>query len=137
MDLFSIARRCADAIRTSAVNMGVPVTACVVDSTGAVVLLERMDKAIPVSVDMAQRKAATAALMGQSTVQLTALVQPGQPLFGLTSVDGGRFVAFGGGVPLMHEGVLIGGVGVSGGSIDQDAQLAEIGAAQAPERQPS
>ena len=117
--------------------MGVPVTACVVDSTGAVVLLERMDKAIPVSVDMAQRKAATAALMGQSTVQLTALVQPGQPLFGLTSVDGGRFVAFGGGVPLMHEGVLIGGVGVSGGSIDQDAQLAEIGAAQAPERQPS
>jgi len=136
MELFEIAKRCTHAIRESAREMGVPVTACVVDSTGALVLLERMDRAIPVSVDMAQRKAVTAALMGQPTGELAALVQPGQPLFGLTHVAAGRFVAFGGGVPMTHEGALVGGVGVSGGSIEQDAQLAQIGAAKAAGTEP-
>ena len=123
-----MARASVNKIGKAAQEMGVPVTACVVDANGALVLLERMDNAIPVSLEMAQRKAVTAALIGQATGDLMPLVQPGQPLFGLTSAAGGKFVALGGGVPVTRGGAVVAGVGVSGGTIEQDSYLAQTGA---------
>lgn len=128
MELLRVAKNCVNAIQHEAQQMGVPVTACVVDATGALILLERMDDAIPVSLEMAQNKARTAALIGQSTSALAGLVQPGQPLYGLTHASGGKFVALGGGVPIAREGRVIAGVGVSGGTVEQDVHLAEAGA---------
>jgi uncharacterized protein GlcG (DUF336 family) len=87
-----------------------------------------MDNAIPISVDMAQRKAVTAALVGVSTGELATLTQPGQPLWGLTQANGGKYVALGGGVPVKLDGKVIGAVGVSGGSVEQDVMLATAGA---------
>ena len=58
---------------------------------------------------------------------LAGVAQSGQPLFGIHNADGGRIVVFGGGFPLTYEGAIIGGIGVSGGSVEQDMQCAEAG----------
>src|SRR5437899_7519200 len=127
MGLFESAREVAERVRAHSREIGVPVTVCVVDSSGHLVLEERMDGAGVLSLGMAERKAFTAAMLGMPTAELMPLVQPGGPLYGLTEVDGGQFVAFGGGVPLTKDGVVIAGVGVSGGSIEQDTLLATAG----------
>jgi uncharacterized protein GlcG (DUF336 family) len=124
----STAKESVERIRAEANKIGLPVSACVVDENGALVLFERMDNAIPISVDMAQRKAVTAALVGVSTGELATLTQPGQPLWGLTQANGGKYVALGGGVPVKRVGKVIGAVGVSGGSVEQDVMLATAGA---------
>ena len=59
-----------------------------------------------------------------STAELTALVEPGQPLFSLTSAGGGRYVAFGGGVPIIVGQEMVAALGVSGGTSDQDSEIA-------------
>ena len=59
------------------------------------------------------------------TVDLLALVQPGQPLFALSTVAGGRYCAMGGGMPLTSDGELVAGVGVSGGTAEQDMAIVE------------
>src|SRR6266851_743768 len=110
----STAKESVERVRAEANKIGVPVTACVVDENGTLVLFERMDNAIPISIDMAQRKAVTAALVGVSTGELATLTQPGQPLWGLTQANGGKYVALGGGVPVKLDGKVIGAVGVSG-----------------------
>jgi uncharacterized protein GlcG (DUF336 family) len=127
MNLLEIARKAASAIQKRAAGMDLPVTICVLDGNGQVTLIERTSGAGPLSLKMAQAKAHTSALLGMATADLMPLVQPGQPLYGLTSALGGEFVAFGGGVPLKEGGQLIGSLGVSGGTIEQDILLADVG----------
>ena len=122
-----VARQVADAVRASAEAIGVPVTVWVVDPGGHTILTERMDGAGVVSLVMAERKAWTSAMVGMATSNLTPLVQPGEPLYGLTHADGGRFVALGGGIPLMRGDTLVGAVGVSGGTVEEDTALAVAG----------
>jgi uncharacterized protein GlcG (DUF336 family) len=62
-----------------------------------------------------------------ATADLAPLVQPGAEFYGYDSVAGGRMIVFGGGMPLERDGVLVGAVGVSGGSADQDQRAAESG----------
>jgi uncharacterized protein GlcG (DUF336 family) len=57
------------------------------------------------------------------------MAQPGQPLFGINTTNGGRIVIFAGGLPLVRDGDVVGAVGVSGGSVDQDEEVAEAGVA--------
>jgi uncharacterized protein GlcG (DUF336 family) len=127
MNLLEIARDASSAIRKKAAEMGLPVTICVLDSNGLITLIERTPGAGLLSVKMAQAKAHTSALLGIATTDLMPLSQPGQSLYGVTSALGGEFVAFGGGVPLKDGGKLIGGLGVSGGTIEQDTLLANVG----------
>lgn len=121
------ALRMIEAAQKKAREIGVPMVVAVVDEGGNLVALHRMDGALLVSVNIAWNKAYTAVALKLPTHELARLAQPGQPLFGIEHADGGRIVIFGGGVPVVHEGQVIGAIGVSGGSVEQDLECAEEG----------
>jgi uncharacterized protein GlcG (DUF336 family) len=125
MDILSTAKQLAEKVEAEADKAGLPVAVCVMDIHGNVALLHRMNGAPLFSVELAERKAYTAALIGKRTSDLLPLVQPGQPLFPLLSVAQGRYCAIGGGVPLGKHGELVAGVGVSGGTTEQDVAIVE------------
>src|SRR5438270_8664844 len=104
MDLLALAKTAADRIEAEAAKRKVPVAVCVIDIHGNVVLTHRMGGAPAFSLELAERKAYTSALIRVRTADLLPLVQPGQPLYPLTMVSGGRYSAMGGGVPLSNEG---------------------------------
>jgi uncharacterized protein GlcG (DUF336 family) len=112
----------------NATALQIPENIAVVDPSGYLVAFHRMDNAFPGSIDISQRKARTTVLFNgaYSTADLYAAVQPGAPLWGVENTNGG-LVAFGGGVPVFFEGQLIGGVGVSGGTVEQDLSVAIAG----------
>ncbi|MDA8317007.1 MAG: heme-binding protein [Actinomycetota bacterium] len=121
--LFEIAKTLAALVEQQATALGVPVTISVVDIHGNLVLKHRLPDAPLISLEMSERKAYTAALLDMKTVDLTPLVVPGERMYTLTSVAGGRFVAFGGGAPLRREGRVVAGVGVSGGTTEEDVEV--------------
>jgi uncharacterized protein GlcG (DUF336 family) len=125
MDLLTIAKKAAERVEAASVADKVPVAVCVVDVHGNVVLQHRMAGAPVFSIELSERKAYTSALVGMRTADLLPLVQPGQPLFPLSTVSEGRFCAMGGGVPLTSEGRVVAGVGVSGGTVEQDVAIVE------------
>jgi uncharacterized protein GlcG (DUF336 family) len=125
MDLLSFAKNIADRVETQSARAKVPVAVCVIDIHGNIVLKHRMSGAPAFSIELAERKAYTSALVGVRTADLSALVQPGQELFPLMGLSGGRFCSMGGGAPLTSEGQLVAGVGVSGGSVEQDVAILE------------
>lgn len=109
-------------------EIGQPQNIAVVDGGGNLVAHVRMDGAWRGSVDISINKAWTARAFDISTAELAELSQPGAPFFGITASNGGRPMIFAGGVPLRRDGGIVGGVGVSGGSGDQDQAVAEAGA---------
>jgi len=125
MDLLTIAKHAAERVEAASAASRVPVAVCVVDVHGNVVLHHRLTGAPLFSLELSERKAYTSALVGKPTVDILPLVQPGQPLFPLSTVAGGRFCAMGGGVPLTSEGQVVAGVGVSGGTVEQDVAIVE------------
>jgi len=126
MDLLSLAKNIADKVEAKAAEVKVPVAVCVTDIHGNIVLKHRMGGAPAFSIDIAERKAYTSALVGMRTAELFDLVQPGQPLFALVGLSGGRYCAMGGGVPLLGEGAVMAGVGVSGCTVEQDMEIVEV-----------
>jgi uncharacterized protein GlcG (DUF336 family) len=122
------ARALLDAGLAEADAIGQPMNVAVVDAGGHLLAFARQDGAIRASIDIAQRKAVTSILMEASTVDLMPLVQPGAELYGLEQTAGGM-VVFGGGVPVRRDGELIGAVGVSAGSVEQDVRVAEAAVA--------
>ena len=125
MDLLALAKTVADRVETEAAEVKVPVAVCVIDVHGNVVLTHRMGGAPAFSLELAERKAYTSALVRMRTADLLPLVQPGQSLYPLIVVSGGRYTAMGGGVPLSNEGEVVAGVGVSGGTTEQDVAIVE------------
>jgi uncharacterized protein GlcG (DUF336 family) len=125
MDLLSIAKEIADRVEAESVKQNLPVAVTVIDIHGNIVLTHRMTGAPAFSLELSERKAYTSALVGMRTADLVALVQPGAPLYPLLAVSGGRYSAIGGGVPVTSEGQVIAGVGVSGGTTDQDVGIVE------------
>jgi uncharacterized protein GlcG (DUF336 family) len=113
------------AAKEEAKKIEVPMVIGVVDGGGNLVALQRMDGALLVSIDIAANKAYTAVAIKIPTHELAKLTQSGQPLFGIHNADGGRIVIFGGGFPLERNNEIVGGIGVSGGSVEQDIQCAE------------
>jgi uncharacterized protein GlcG (DUF336 family) len=128
-----LTRNAARTIVTAALGVGrdtgVAFSCAVVDSGGLLVVFERMDAAELVTIDLAVDKAFTAVTNQVPTADLAAPSQPGAEFYGYATVAGGRMVIFAGGLPLFREGVLVGGVGVSGGTAAQDQSAAEAGAA--------
>ena len=109
---------------TQAAQLDIAVTAVVVDQSGRMVALGRMDRARPITVDMALNKAYTAASFQQPTGELTSLA--GQPWFqSLVVSSNGRIMAGGGAVPVVEGGNVVGAVAVAGGTDDQDQHCAE------------
>jgi uncharacterized protein GlcG (DUF336 family) len=88
----------------------------------------RVDNAYPGSIDIAQKKARTVALFNGAfpSAGLYNSSQPGASLYAIEQTNGG-LVVFGGGVPIFADGFFIGAVGVSGGTVDQDIQIATAG----------
>jgi uncharacterized protein GlcG (DUF336 family) len=125
-DLLTIAKGIADRAEAESIKENVPVAVTVIDTHGNVVLTHRMTGAPAFSLELAERKAYTSALIGMRTADLVPLVQPGAELYPLLAVSGGRYSAMGGGVPLTSEGgEVIAGVGVSGGTTEQDIDIVE------------
>ena len=125
MNLLTIAKEIADRVEAESLNQGVPVAVTVIDIHGNVVLTHRMTGAPAFSLELAERKAYTSALIGVRTADLVPLVQPGADLYPLLAVSGGRYSAMGGGVPVTRDDQLIAGVGVSGGTTEEDIAIVE------------
>lgn len=123
-----LARRIAKRVEEKAKEMGVkPVVA--ISNTGArPVLVECTDDSYIASYDVALSKAYTVVALKMPTKTLKTLAQPGESLYGIQFTNQGQIVVFGGGVPLVYRGKIIGGLGVSGGSEEQDTALADFGA---------
>jgi uncharacterized protein GlcG (DUF336 family) len=118
-----------EAARAKATEIGVPMNIAVVDEGGNLVAFARMDDAWLGSIDIAQNKAYTARAFDMPTKDLAPLVQPGAPLYGIEASNHGRLIVFAGGIPLTSGSRVVGAIGVSGGSVDQDQEVAEAGAA--------
>lgn len=117
------------AAQTKAEAIKVPMNIAVVDAGGNLKAFARMDDAFIGSIDIATKKAVTARYFNMSTRTLGAAAQPGQPLYGI-EVSNGGLVIFAGGVLLVNkQNVIVGAVGVSGGSVDEDESVALAGAA--------
>ncbi|MEB5754866.1 two-domain cob(I)yrinic acid a,c-diamide adenosyltransferase PduO [Citrobacter cronae] len=110
---------------TRAEELQVPVVISIVDANGTQTVTWRMPDALLVSSELAPKKAWTAVAMKTATHELTSAVQPGAALYGLESHMQGKVVTFGGGYALWREGLLLGGLGISGGSVEQDMDIAE------------
>ena len=106
----------------------------VVDAGGNLKAFARMDGAWLGSIDIAQRKARTARYFDMNTGEIGKLSQPGGPLFCIEHSNGG-LITFPGGIPLRNsDGEIIGAIGVSGSSVENDHLVAEAGAAAACRR---
>jgi uncharacterized protein GlcG (DUF336 family) len=121
----ALAQTAVDRAVKKATEIGVPMNVAVVDEGGNLAAFARMDGAWLGSIDIAQNKAFTARAFNMQTADLTDLVGPGQPLFGIGNSNGGKLITFPGGVPIVKDGVIVGAIGVSGGSVEQDQEVAE------------
>jgi uncharacterized protein GlcG (DUF336 family) len=118
-----------DAARTKATEIGVPMNIAVVDEGSNLVAFARMDDAWLGSIDIAQNKAYTARAFDMPTKDLAPLAQPGGPLYGIEASNSGRLIVFAGGIPLVSGSRVVGAIGVSGGTVEQDQEVAEAGVA--------
>lgn len=119
------------AARTAAIAIGVPMNIAVYDDGANLKAFERMDGALLGSLDIAMNKARTAALFGFNTEALYEFSKPGGTSPGFENSNGGLTV-FAGGIPVRDgEGRLLGAVGISGGAVSQDFEVASAAAAAA------
>ena len=117
------ARKIIRAGERKAKEMNIAAVFAVVNPEGNLIIEERMDNAILVSIEVAYKKAYTAAALKLNTEDLTALVQPGAMFYGLQSDS--KYIVFGGGMLLKVDGKIVGAVGVSGGSAQEDMEIAK------------
>ena len=123
------ARRIIAAAEKKAEEIGQPMNIAVVDEGGSLLAFERMENAWRGSIDIAQKKAWTSRAFDIETKALGENSQSGQQFFGIHASNDGKVMIFAGGVPLKQNGTVVGGLGISGGSGEQDQAVAEAGAA--------
>lgn len=115
------------AARQKAQEISVPMNIAVVDAGGNLTAFARMDNAWLGSIDIAQSKAFSARAFDMPTRDLGGASQPNQPLFGIHASNHGKIIIFAGGIPLRQGDKVVGAIGVSGGSVEQDQEVAEAG----------
>ena len=115
------------AVEARAKEQGKHAVIAVCNAEGNPIAVHVMDGAFLVSYEVAVKKAYTSVAVKMSTMELSALCQPGGTFYGLQALD--RVITFGGGIPLYCDGVIVGGLGVSGGTGEEDHDLALYGAA--------
>jgi uncharacterized protein GlcG (DUF336 family) len=128
MVTLSDARRVIAAAEEKAADIGQPMNIAVVDAGGNLVSHVRMDGAWMGSIDISINKAWTSRAFDISTRDLSSVSQPGEDFYGIHVSNNGRVMIFAGGIPLKRDGKVVGAVGVSGGSGEQDQTVAEAGA---------
>jgi uncharacterized protein GlcG (DUF336 family) len=104
-----------------------PMVVAVANDEGNLIAQHRMDGAWLASVSISRNKAYTAAALDMPTHELAEPSEPGNSLYGLQTTDDNRIVIFGGGYPLERDGEVVGAIGVSGGAVAQDREVAEAG----------
>lgn len=115
------------AAEAKAREIGVDMDIAVVDAGTNLLCFHRMDGAKITSIDVAINKAFTAAGTRLPTSQYTEVAGPGGKAFGIHVSNRGRFMIFGGGLPIVLEGQTIGAIGCSSGSVEQDTEVAQAG----------
>ncbi len=123
------ARRAIAAGEKQAHELGIPYNLAVVDAGGNLVAHARMDGAWLGSIDISIHKAWTSRAFDMATQDLAKMAQSGKPLFGINSTNHERVVIFAGGMPVKFGDVVVGAVGASGGTVDQDQKVVEAAVA--------
>ena len=124
----TLAEQLANAVLAEAGRMGVRAVVCISDEAGNPKLVKCMDDAYIASYDIALNKAFTVVALKMATIDLKPLSQPGASLYGIQFTNNGKIVIFGGGDPLLDStGRIVGGIGVSGGTEEQDTALSAFG----------
>lgn len=123
------ARRVVAAAEARAAEIGCPMDIAVVDGGGNLKAFARMDGSFIGSIDIAVNKAFTAVAFKAPTRDLGAMAQVGEPIFGINTTNNGKVVIFAGGIPLLRGEDIVGAIGVSTGTVEQDQDVAEAGAA--------
>ncbi|TDL43024.1 GlcG/HbpS family heme-binding protein [Kocuria rosea] len=121
------ALRVLEAAHQAALTTGTQMNIAVVDAGGNLKAFTRMDHAWLGSIDISIKKARTARYFDMSTGDLGANTQPGGPLFNI-EVSNGGLITFPGGIPLKKDGAVVGAIGVSGSTVDNDHTVANAGA---------
>jgi uncharacterized protein GlcG (DUF336 family) len=123
------ARRVISAAEAKAKEIGQPMNIAVADGGGNLVSHVRMDGAWLGSIDISIKKAYTSRAFDIATKDLATHSQSGGQFFGINASNDGKIMIFAGGIPLKRDGKVVGAIGVSGGSGEQDHAVAEAGAA--------
>nr|WP_294665044.1 cob(I)yrinic acid a,c-diamide adenosyltransferase [uncultured Blautia sp.] len=129
----AVAKKLIEKIEQEAVRRGKKAVIAVCGPDGNPIAVHVMDGAFLVSFDVALKKAYTSVAVKMSTMELSKLAQPGGTFYGVDKMDGGKIVIFGGGVPLKSGDNIIGGLGISGGTGEEDHSLAEYALSILPE----
>ena len=116
-----------DGAKQKAAEIGVPMCIAIVDEGGNLIAFERMDGGKITSAIIAQDKAFTAAGAKKATHEINAVCQPGKLAFGIHTAIGGRLCVVGGGLPVVVDGDVVGGIGLSSGTPQQDIECAQAG----------
>lgn len=120
-----VVKEMAKAAEEKAASINVPVIFAAVDAGANLMLMHRMENAFITSIDIAINKAFTAACLKQGSHEIAGCVQPGESLYGLQLTNNCRIVPFGGGMPIIVDGEVVGAVGVSGGTVEEDMSIAQ------------
>lgn len=121
------ARLIIKAAAAKAREMGEPMCIAVTDEGGNLVAFERMDGGKVTSITIAIDKSYTASAAKKATHEYGEVSQPGAPAYGIGSAIGGRLMIVGGGLPIVVDGEVVGGIGVSSGTPAQDREVAQAG----------
>ena len=108
-------------------EIGVPMCIAVSDESGYLITFSRMDGSKVLSVSLSQDKALTAAVSRRGTHEYNELCQPGSPVFGIHTSMNGHFSIVGGGLPVFDGDDVVGGIGCSSGTTEQDREWAQAG----------
>ena len=120
-----IAKKLIEGAEKESKKLGINMVITVVDEGGNLIAKHRMDDAWIASIDISENKAWTSVALKAPTANLAEATVPNAELYGLTTTNNGKIVVFGGGIPLVVDGKVIGAVGVSGSSVPNDVKVAE------------
>jgi uncharacterized protein GlcG (DUF336 family) len=123
---FPLSRILGSIAESASAEMGFAMAIAIVDHEGLLEYFARMENTLPVSTELAISKAYTAAALRMATREVGQLALPGNPLYGIQHSHGGKIILFGGGFPLKLRGQVSGGIGVSGGTVEEDERVARV-----------
>ncbi|MEW9077006.1 heme-binding protein [Terrisporobacter glycolicus] len=118
------AKKIAEFAEEKAKQIKVPMVISIVDDGGNVILVHRMEDSLLASIDLSLNKAYTAVSLKMPTDKLKDLCKPGEVLYGIQNTNN-RIVIFGGGIPFKYRGKVVGAIGISGGSVEEDMCVCE------------